>query len=351
MGDEVSATQPSAQAAPAVANPATAAVDARAAALAILNKASAPSQAAAPAAQAPDPKASAPSASANGGSEAGKAESAPGTAAPAAAEPALPPELAQQRQQLSRGFAKLATEKAALLQKEQSLKGLERFVGFDEKVKADPAVLLDLYGADLLERLAVRHLERSGAPVEITVEDRVAALEAEKKALADAKAKEESDRAARAPQEAREQGVKMVADHLATMADQFPVTVSRGEAHHVFDAVARFALKHNLPFEQVTMDTVTVVAKAYEEARQAQVDEEFSALAPKVPKLAARLAPPKPETPAQAPSGDQVRGAQAGSVTLAGRAANEAPPPQPARVQSKEELRELALQHFKKPAA
>lgn len=319
---------------------APAVVDPNAAALALFAKSVAP---------AADPKALAPSASPSGTPEAGKVASAPDTAAPAAAET---PEEDQQRKQLSRGFAKLASAKAALHTREQTLKTLEKYVGFEQKVKDDPAALLDMFGSDLLEKLAVAHLKRAGVePDPPTVESRVEQLEAERKATAEAQKKAQEDGNLRNQHEAREAGVRMVHEHLNTMAAEFPVVLTRGEAPQVFEAVAKYAIKHSVPFSDVTMDLVTTVARAYEDARQAQVDEEFSALAPKVPSIAARLAPPKQETPpATAPSGARTAGAQGSSVTLVG-SANEAPPPRVAGRMSREELDAKALEVFKRAGA
>lgn len=307
-----------------VATPATPApvrVDPNAAALALFNK---------PAAVVVDPKASAPSASNPGAPEAGKAATAPGTAEPAAADPPLTAEaLRTQQQTLSAGFGKLAAAKAQLHEREQALKPLERWRGVEEKVKADPAAVLELHGITL-EQLAEAVLKRQGIQPEApTAEERLAALEADRKKETEEAAKTKDEQAEEAQQAAIAVGVKTVKDILDATPDAFPVSIAKGEERMVFDTVLGYAMKHNIPFDQVTPQMVRVVAAAYEEARQTQVDEELSALVTKVPKLAARFAPPKlPETPAAtAPTGEQRQGAQASSVTLVGTH-SEAPPPQ-----------------------
>ncbi len=323
--------------------PAAAPVDPNAAALALFKKAD-------PAA---DPKAPAPSASSPGGSEAGKAASAPGTAEPAVAEPDAG--LKAQREQLSRGFAKLASQRAEIEAHRQELKHLQRWADADTKVKADPAAVLELHGLTL-EQVAEAYLKRQagGQP---TVEDRVAQLEAERRAAAEKATKDAEQAQAQSVQEARANGVAAIAGHLQLAADKYPVTLARGEAEHVFDAVMKYGATHGIDFSalppQTTTELVTMVATAYEEARQAQVDEEISSLAPKVPKLAARFAPPKPDGQT-APSGGTHSGAQASSVTLVGTPSEAPPPQQPTGRLSKAELERRALEVFakaKQPAA
>lgn len=308
-----------------------------------------------------DPKAPAPSAGApstSSGTPSSTTAPANGVAAdgtsaagtpPAGSDPPLTAEvLRTQQQTLSQGFGKLAQAKAALHEREQALKPLERYRGADEKVRADPAAVLELHGITL-EQLAEAVLKRQGIqPDPPTAEERLAALEAERKKATDDAAKAAETQTAEQQAAAVQTGVDTVRGHLESMAADFPVVLAKGEANFVFDAIGKYAVKHSIPFQNVTMDMVTAVAKAYEEARQVQVDEEFSALAPKVPRLAARFAPPKPqETPAAtAPSGDQRQGAQASSVTLVGTG-SEAPPPKPNGRLSPEELNRRSLEVLK----
>jgi hypothetical protein len=338
VADEINPAAPGAAVPiPAAAPVEPAKVDPTAAALALFKK-DGPAQ---------DPKALAPSASSPGGNEAGKAdETAPGTAEPAAADPAL----AEQRAQLSRGFAKLASQKAAVQAQQERIKAADRWEQGTAKVKESPSYVLELHGISL-EQVAEDYLKRTAGAAPASVEDRVAQLEADRKAAAERATKDAETAQARAQQEARETGVKVIQAHLEAQADKFPVTLAKAEVPHVMDALSGYLAKHQIPYENVTMDMVTAVAMAYEEARQAQVDEEFSALAPKVPKLAARFAPPKPPE-ATAPAGETRQGAQASSVTLVGNS-GEAPPPQPSGRLSKAELERRALEVFKKasPAA
>lgn len=328
MADETPATPVT------VATPAP--VDPNAAALALFKQA-----------VAPDPKVPAPSA----GDSSTPPAVAPGApATPAAADPPLTTDtLKAQQQTLSRGFGKLATEKAALHEREQRLKGLERWAGAEDKVKADPAAVLELHGITL-EQVAEAFLKRQGIQAAApTAEERIAALETERQREREQAAKTQETQTAEARMAAVQTGVDTVKAHLEASADKFPVVLAKGEANHVFDAVGRYAVKHSIPFESVTMEMVTTVAEAYEQARQAQVDEELSTLVTKVPALAARFAPPKPAT-ATAPSGEQRQGAQASSVTLVG-SNSEAPPPQPSGRIPVDELMRRSLEQFKRGGA
>jgi hypothetical protein len=322
-------------------------VDPNAAALEVFKKA-ADARAAAAGTPAVDPKAPAPSASSSGGAEAGKAVSAPGTAEPAAGDVPTIEALKAQQQQLSRGFAKLAGAKAEIQAQQERIKAAQHWEDGHAKVKQSPSAVLELHGITL-EDVAADYLKRNGAGSEPTVEDRIAQLEAERKAAADRAAKDAETQQTQAQQEARATGVAAIQGHLQVAADRFPVTLAKGEAEHVFDAVMRYGEKYQLDFSKLTPEAttelVTAVATAYEDARQAQVDEEVSALVTKVPKLAARFAPPKPNGQT-APAGGTNQGAQASSVTLVGNG-NEAPPPQPVGRLSKAELERRALEHFK----
>lgn len=334
MADPDSAAPSGAQAAPAAAPaPAPAPVDPNAAALAIFANAAKTATSAAPA-PAPDPKA--------------VAEKPPGTAETAAEEPTTPEALKAKSADLARGFGKLATEKAKVLQREQAAKAVEgnakRWTDAETKVKADPASVLELHGITL-EQVAEAYLRRTGEGSQPTVEDRVAQLEAEK---AEATKNAETEKT-RQGEEARlaavQTGVNIIKAHLEATPEKFPIVCTKGEHDIVFQAVGQYAVKYSIPFDQVDMDMVTAIATAYEEARQQQVDEEISTLAPKVPRIAARLAPAR-ETPG--PSGHTtVPGAEARSVTLASPAASEAPPPRPVGRLTREELDRRALEHFK----
>lgn len=302
---------------------------------------------AAPAAPAADPKAPAPSVSSSGTPEAGKAATAPGTAEPVAGDPPADA-LKAQREQLSRGFAKLAGAKAEVQAAQERIKVAQRWEDGHAKVKADPASVLELHGITL-EQVAEAYLKRGAGGVP-SVEDRVAQLEAERVAAAEKAAKAGEAQQTQAAQEAHANGVAAVQGHLQIAADKYPVTLAKGEAGQVFQAVLRYGSTHNIDFgaltPQATTELVSMVANAYEETRQAQVDEEVSALVTKVPRLAARFVPPKAETPT-APAGETRQGAQASSVTLVGTG-SEAPPPQPAGRLSKAELERRALEHFQK---
>lgn len=340
MADEATpvAAPASAQAAPAAASPATPApVDPRAAALELFKLAE----------------------------TAPKAPTDAGTAAPASTDPAASPEAVapkadeakpqepppQQDERLSRGFAKLANQKAALLAREQNLTkretDLKTYDDLRAKIASDPAAVLDLLGAsspqEALERVAEAYMARNGTAPAKTAEERVAELErqqAERDRLA---ADRETQQQEALRQAAIEQAVGIVTRTLQVpgVAEQFATINALGEHRQVFDTLQAYVEKHKIPKEQVTTDLVKVVAAEVEAA----LVEEYSGLVVKVPHIAARVTPPR-EQPA--PPGQRTADGANGSssTTLAGSALNGAPPHQPPRRRTPEELRAEALKHF-----
>lgn len=350
---DATAPAPGAQGAPpAAATPAAPAkVDVRAEAFKVLNG---------EAAQA-DPKApsstGAPGTASTGDSG---TSPAPTTASEPAADPALTPEaLKQQQAQLARGFGKLATEKAAVLAREQGAKlvieDATRWKDLSKRATTDPTVVLELLGSDpaaALELLAEAYITKRDGAKPASTEDRVAQLEAEREAERTAARDQQTKDAEKTEVETRNASISAaiaaVKDRIEASADKYPVISTKGEHDQVFTAVREYVTKHQIPNDQVTMDLVDTIAAAYEEARQTQLDEEISTLGSKVPRIAARLAPARKEP---APNGDPDAGAQASSVTLANSVVSEAPPPQPRRGYTKEELRAKALALFPKVSA
>lgn len=312
-------------------------MDPRAAALQVLQNAEALRSAA--------PKAEA-AAAAPAGDTAGKAaDGATAQAAPSPADDAPTPEALRQRgEDLRRGFGKLATEKAALLKSQQenkaAVEAAKRWNEIQAQIKADPAAVLEAHGLTL-EQVAEAYLIRTAGKPQPTVEDlqrRLDERDAAERAAAD---KRQADEAAATAQSKYDGALSIVRSRLEAAADKYPATIARGEFAEVHRALSAYVHRHQIPIEQVTLDTLDVVAAAYEEARQEQLAEEVSGLVSKVPKIAARVAPPRTE---MAPSGTNGSGAKGtSSATLAASAISEAPPPAPKKSYTKEELQRAAL--------
>lgn len=324
------------EAAPPAATPAPAPVDPRAEAL----KAFAP---AAEAAQ--DPKAPAPSVSEAGTPAEAKTEGAPDTAAPVAAEE----KPAEQEPKLREGYARLARDKAKLLADRRAVDAdraaLTSWRETQAKVKASPAAVLEAHGLTL-EQVAEDYLKREAGTQAPSTDDRVNDIAARLAAREAAETKATETAAEQQRHAAVEAGVNVVKDIVTASASDFPTIAALGEHRQVFDALGQYAQRHGLAPADITTDLVTVVAREVEKA----LNEEMSGLVEKVPHIAQRA-----QAPAKPAAGQPTRqGAQGTSaVTLASSAVSEAPPPQPRRGYTTDELRKLALAQFSKdsPAA
>jgi hypothetical protein len=295
-----------------------------------------------------DPKDSAPTGTA---AAAASASTSPGSGTRASGQPASDPPAEKDR--LSSGFAKLARDKAAVLERQRAVDArageLKTWTDLKAKIAADPAAVLELLGADsqaALELVAEAYLKRNSGRTEPTAEDRLAALEAERtRERADRETQATKDREA-AQQRAVDAGKEIVRDVVAgeKVAAQFPTINGLGEHEQVFTALSDYVARHKIPSAQVTTDLVLVVAAEVEKA----LIEEVSGLVSKAPHIAARVATPAKQP---APTGHTtVSGAQGTSSTsLASSEVNGAPPPQPGRRYTREELSKMALAHFASP--
>lgn len=324
---ELPTTPPGAPAAPAAPPAEPAKVDARAAALAVLNGGEPPAALPAPAPGSPD----AP----------GDKLLDPAPPAEPADEPLSPEALRKRGEDLRRGFGKLAAEKASLLAQRQAnatrLEAGRRWEDAQAKVKADPAAVLELHGISL-EDVASAYLRRAGAEPP-TAEDRVARLEEEVATRRAAEEKDATDRAETDRQARVAAGVDVVRSHLGAAPDKYPAIVALDHSAQVFEAVGKYAAQHQLAPADINVRLVDLVAAEYEKA----LTEELGGLVSKVPHIAARTT--QPRQPAS--NGHVQPGAQGtSSTTLANAAVSEAPPPQPRRGFTKEELRAKALALF-----
>lgn len=279
-------------------------------------------------------------------------------ATPTTAEPAVPatPEPGEER--LSSGFAALARQKAKLHQREQALKAegaeITQLKELRTKMATDAAAVLDMFPGltpqQALEKVATAYLERSqGAPAAST-DDRVSELQAR----IDARDKAEKDARDAAARESEttlrtaaiDAGINVVKSVLAETPDAYPTITALGEHQQVFDALGAYAKKHNLSQDEITVDLLKKIAPAIEK----QLAEEYSALVGKVPHIAARVATPRPnQSPTGNPTGSGAQGNS--SSSLASTVVSGAPPHQPDRRFSIEELNRMALDMFKPATA
>lgn len=327
-------TPPAATGTAAPETPATP-VDPRAAALAVLNGGQ------------PDatPKAaSAPAVAAAEGTTPSTA-SPPSSGEPAATAKA-PAEGEQQKDRLSAGYARLAREKASLLEQRKALEAeATAYRGWKanaDKVKADPASVLELHGLTL-EQVAAAYLAREAGQPAPSPEDRIAALEAEKaarlKSEEDARKKVEDETKAATIRQARETGLAVVREQLT--ADAFPTVVALGEHEQVFEALGQYVVRHNIPADQITTDLLKLVAAGVEKA----LADDIGGVIEKVPHIAKRA--PTPSTTQSATGQPTASGAQGTSATsLASSEVSGAPAPQPGRRYTNAELQKMALAHF-----
>lgn len=324
MADEAAPAAPVTPAAPA-------AVDPRAAAL----KHFAPEAT-------PDTKAPAPSASSDSTPAEGNPETAPATAAPAAAEEEKGTPPAEQEPKLREGYARLARDKAKLLSERKAIDAraaeLKAWDDIRAKVKASPAAVLAAHGLTL-EQVAEDYLRQEAGATAPTVEDKLATLQAKQDARDAAEKAATEQTAAQQRQSAIEAGVNVVKETVASEAAKYPTIMALGEHKQVFDALGQYAQRHGLGPDDITTDLVKVVAVEVEK----QLAEDLSGLVEKVPHIARRAQ--APQTPATGqPTSPGAKGTSA--VTLASAAVSEAPPPQPRKGYTVEELRKLALAKF-----
>lgn len=270
---------------------------------------------------------------------------------PTAAEPAKPegetPAVAapEETERLSAGFAKLARQKASLLEKQKAFdaQGAEykAFAEAKAKIAADPAAVLELHGLTL-EQVAEAYLKRSADQGEPSTDDRLAELQAriDARDKADEEARTRDNERTRAA--AVDAAINVVKSVVDESVDKFPTIAATGEHGQVWEALSKYVQLHKIPESQVNTDLVRTIAAAVEQ----ELAEEYSGLVSKVPHIAARVTAPRQPTPSAGHTTDS--GAQGNSSnSLASSQTSGAPPPQPAnRRYTVEELRKQALAMF-----
>lgn len=347
-------TQPAATGSAAPTTPAEPAkVDPRAAALAMFENANTHKEAGA---FAPGPKASAPAGAATGTQPAGHAETGtpPGSSDPSTTPPSGESSeqkpAGEQKDRLSAGYARLARKEAALLEQRKQLE-TERaeylaWKAAADKVKADPAAILELHGKTL-EEVAAAYLAREAGQPQPSPEERIAALEREKADRAkledDARKKADDEAKAAQAKQIHAAGVQVVVDVLD--ATTFPTIVALGEHEQAFDALKNYVALHKIPRDQVTTDLLKQVAAGVEQA----LADDIGGVIEKVPHIAKRAPTPSTEKPANGqPTASGAQGT--GSTSLASAEVSGAPAPQPGRRYTREELRAMAMAHFAAPS-